>query len=246
MGTSGSKGAAGASSANARTASAKPQLAIFDLDHTLLDGDSDVLWCNLLIREGVLDGAVFGPRNAQIEAGYKAGTIGAREFCEFFVGTLAGRSAAQWLPLRSRYFENEVLPRLAAQGIAQVAQHRAAGHALVLSTATNRYLTEATAQHLGFEHLIATECEVAADGRFSGRTQGVLNMKEGKPQRLKQWLALRGESLSQWHSVLYSDSINDQPLLEAVNEPIVCNPDARLAVLAAQRGWAVRHWFMRD
>jgi HAD superfamily hydrolase (TIGR01490 family) len=231
--------------ANFETAQAKPCLAIFDLDHTLLDGDSDVLWCDFLIREGVLDGAVFGPRNAQIEAGYKAGSISAREFCEFFVGTLAGRSAAEWLPLRARYFHSEVLPRLAAKGIAQVEQHRAAGHTLVLSTATNRYLTEATAQHLGFEHLIATECEVAADGRFSGRTDGVLNMKEGKPQRLDQWLALRGESLGQWHSLLYSDSINDQPLLETVNEPIVCNPDARLAVLAAQRGWVVNNWFSR-
>jgi HAD superfamily hydrolase (TIGR01490 family) len=218
-------------------------LTIFDLDHTLLDGDSDVLWCDFLIREGVLDAAVFGRRNAEVEAGYKAGTISAREFCEFYVGTLAGRSPQQWLPLRERYFEREVLPRIAPKGMALVEQHRRDGDTLVLSTATNRYLSEATAQHLGFVHLIATECELDADGRFSGRTEGTLNMKEGKPQRLAAWLAARGEQASQWRSRLYSDSINDLPLLQAVDEPVVANPDARLAAVAAQRGWPVVQLF---
>lgn len=213
-------------------------LALFDLDHTLLSGDSDVLWCSFLVAEGVLERGSFEARNADMEARYRAGAVGAAEFSSFYVATLAGRSAAQWAPLRARWLQREVLPRIPAAARALVQRHRQAGDLCVLTTATNRFLTEPTAEHLGFEHLIATDCERGADGCFTGRPAGVLNMREGKVARLQAWLADRGETLQDFaDSVAYSDSINDLPLLSAVRRPVAVDPDARLAAEAASRGW---------
>ena len=101
-----------------------PTLALFDLDHTLLDGDSDVLWCEYLMDRGVLDRAVFEPRNRAIEAGYKAGTVGVLEFCGFYVGTPAGRTPAQWQPLREDFLHERIVPRLLAAGRACIEAHR--------------------------------------------------------------------------------------------------------------------------
>ncbi|MFO1329517.1 MAG: HAD-IB family hydrolase [Rubrivivax sp.] len=213
------------------------RLAVFDLDHTLLDGDSDVLWCEFLMDEGLLERASFEPRNAAMESGYRNGTVTVQAFCDFYVGTLAGRTPAQWEPLRQRFSRERVQPRLHAGTAALLQQHRQRGDLLVLSTATNRYITEPTAAALGFEHLIATECELDAQGRFSGRTQGEPNMRDGKVGRLHRWLAARGLSLDALHSLFYSDSMNDLPLLEQVREPVVTHGDERLLALARERGW---------
>jgi HAD superfamily hydrolase (TIGR01490 family) len=217
-------------------------LALFDLDHTLLSGDSDVLWCDWLMREGMLDRASFEPRNAAMEAGYKAGTVSVAEFCGFYVGTLAGRSLAQWEPLRQRFLAEEIAPRIPAPAHAQVRQHQAAGHTVVLTTATNRVITELTARHLGIAHLIATECEVDAEGCFTGRVAGTPNMREGKVTRLHAWLSEQGTALSALDSVAYSDSMNDAPLLSATRRAVAVDPDPRLATLAAERGWTVLRW----
>jgi HAD superfamily hydrolase (TIGR01490 family) len=225
------------------TASSRPTLAVFDLDHTLIAGDSDVLWCEFLIAEGVLDRASFEPRNRAIESGYKAGTVGVLEFCEFFVGMLTGRTPAQWAPLRERFMAACIEPRVLSKGLAAIQAHRDAGHTLVMSSATNRFLCELSAELMGFEHLIATECDVDAQGRFSGRVAGEPNMREGKVSRLEAWLAAQGRPpLAVHHSVFYSDSANDLPLLMKVDEPVAVNPDARLAAEAAARGFALRDW----
>ena len=218
------------------------KLAVFDLDHTLLDGDSDVLWCDFLMDRGLLDRAVFEPRNLAMAADYKAGSVSAQEFCEFYVGTLAGRSAAEWQAWRAEFLVRCVRPRLVAAGRACIDAHRRAGDLLVLSTATNRFITELTAAELGFEHLLATECDVGADGRFSGAVQGTLNMREGKVVRLREWLAARALDLDHLDSVFYSDSINDLPLLMAVRRAVAVDPDPRLAREAEQRGWPVLRW----
>jgi HAD superfamily hydrolase (TIGR01490 family) len=214
-----------------------PRLVLFDLDHTLLEGDSDVLWCEFLMQEGLLDRATFEPRNRDMEARYKAGTVGTREFSEFYVGTLAGRTAEQWEPWRRRFLREVIAPRLSAAARALVRQHLEAGAVVVLTTATNRFITELTAVELGIEHLIATECERGAEGRFSGCTAGTLNMREGKVERLHAWLAARGSTLAQHESHAYSDSMNDLPLLQAVQHPVVVHADARLAAHAAAQGW---------
>jgi HAD superfamily hydrolase (TIGR01490 family) len=210
-------------------------LTLFDLDHTLLDGDSDVLWCAFLIAEGILD-AGFAQRNAEIEAQYKAGTVDPVVFADFYVATLAGKTPQQWEPLRQKFLSDEIVPRIPAAARELVDRHRDAGDLVVMTTATNRFITELTAMHFQIEHLIATEPELI-DGKFSGATTGVLNMRGGKLARLHDWLRDRGNALSQFVSTGYSDSINDLPLLEAVNRAVVINADPKLTPIAAQRGW---------
>jgi HAD superfamily hydrolase (TIGR01490 family) len=219
-----------------------PTFAFFDLDHTLLTGDSDVLWCDWLMRLGLLDRASFEPLNAAMEAGYKAGTVSVQAFSSFYVGTLAGRTPAQWAPLRQRFLDEEIVPRIPQAARAQVRQHQTAGHIVVLTTATNRVITELTAQHLEIEHLIATECELGTDGAYTGRVLGLPNMREGKVTHLRAWLDARGLELETIDSTGYSDSMNDAPLLGSVRRAVAVDPDERLATLAAERGWEVLRW----
>jgi HAD superfamily hydrolase (TIGR01490 family) len=214
-------------------------LTLFDLDHTLLDGDSDMLWCDFLMQRGELDRAAFEPRNQRMEREYRAGTVSPQAFCEFYVSTLAGRSRDQWEPLRREFLDTVVAPRLNSAAHALVERHRSAGELVVLTTATNRFITELTAAHLGLPHLIATECELGADGCFTGRVAGTLNMREGKVARLHEWLAAQRIDLRDCETTFYSDSINDLPLLLAVRKPMAVNPDMRLAAEAAERGWPV-------
>lgn len=216
----------------------KPRLTLFDLDHTLLAGDSDVLWCEFLMDRGVLDRAEFATRNADMEARYRAGTVGAQEFAHFYIGTLGGRMPAEWDAARRDFLARYVLPRIPASALELVRTHAAAGDLVVMTTATNRFITELTAQHFGIDHLLATEAEIA-DGRFTGRSCGTLNMRAGKVERLHEWLAAREAGLEAFRSTAYSDSINDLPLLEAVDDPVAVDPDPRLAAIARERGWRV-------
>jgi HAD superfamily hydrolase (TIGR01490 family) len=226
-----------------RHAGDKPVLAIFDLDHTLLAGDSDVLWCEFLMTEDRLERAAFESRTRAIEAGYRAGSVGVAEFCEFFLGTLAGYTPAHWVPWRERFLCDWIEPRLRPRGLETLEAHRAAGHRLIMSTATSRFLSERTAQVLRLEHLIATESGFDEQGRFDGRVSGEPNMREGKVARLHAWLAQQGwPELAQHHSIFYSDSMNDLPLLSAVDEPIVVDADDRLRAIARERRWAERGW----
>ncbi len=211
-------------------------LILFDLDHTLLLGDSDVLWCDFLMDEGILARDSFAQRSADIEARYKAGTVDAAEFAHFYLSTLAGRTPQEWEPWRRRFLHEQVIPRIPQASLELVRHHRSRGDRVVLTTATNRFLTTRTADHLGIADVIATEPELV-DGRFSGGSTGVLNMRAGKVTRLHAWLQDRGERLDQFHSTGYSDSINDLPLLEAVDHPVAVNADAKLAAVARQRGW---------
>jgi HAD superfamily hydrolase (TIGR01490 family) len=216
----------------------KPRLTLFDLDHTLLSGDSDVLWCDFLMDKGLLDRTVFAVRNADMEARYKAGTVGVQEFANFYVGTLVDKSPADWEESRREFLAAQVVPRIPEAAVQLVRNHLEAGNLVVMTTATNRFITELTAAHFGIDHLLATEPEIVG-GIFTGRTTGTLNMRQGKVERLHHWLATRGESLDRFHSTAYSDSINDLALLEAVDEPVVVDPDPRLDVIARERGWRV-------
>ena len=215
------------------------RLAVFDLDHTLLSGDSDVLWCDFLLVRGELDRAAFAARNDEVELAYRAGAITAQAFTEFYLSTLAGRALAALTSLREVFMRERIVPRIPASARALVETHRRAGDLLVLSTATNRFLVELTASELGFEHLIATEPELEG-GIFTGRTVGLLNMREGKPVRLGDWLAGSGRPATMLaDATAYSDSINDLPLLQAVGRPVAVDPDAKLLVHARANGWRV-------
>jgi HAD superfamily hydrolase (TIGR01490 family) len=217
------------------------RLALFDLDHTLLSGDSDMLWCDFLVDEGLLDES-FRERNADLVRRYTAGTVTPAEFCNFYASTLAGRDATFWQPWRERLLVERVQPRISADARTLLQRHREAGDTLVLTTATNRVITELVARDLGVDHHIATEVEVV-DGRFTGRTRGVVNMRTGKVERLRAWLAEHGldESILK-QATFYSDSINDLPLLSVVGHPVVVDPDVRLHSAALRHGWKVLHF----
>ena len=214
------------------------KLTLFDLDHTLLSGDSDVLWCDFLIEQGVLERQSFAVRNADMEARYKAGTVGLDEFANFYVGTLAGRTPLDWEPLRQTFLVTTILPRIGRPALDLVNRHLDAGDLVVMTTATNRFITELTAIYFGIEHLIATEPQLQ-DGKFTGRTSGTLNMREGKVTRLHSWLSGCGHRFKDFDSTAYSDSINDLPLLQAVKRAIAVNPDMQLREKAQARGWKV-------
>ncbi|MEP7157551.1 MAG: HAD family hydrolase [Betaproteobacteria bacterium] len=221
------------------TGSASPpkRLALFDLDNTLLTGDTDVLWCDFLIAEGRLDRAIFAAANADMERRYRAGTATAHEFCEFYVSLLKGIALADGEILRRKFLEEDIRPRLSDDARKLVEMHRAQGDELILTTATNRFTTELTSRELGIENLIAIEIEIV-DEVFTGKALGVLNMREGKVTRLTQWLDERGwpQSLMA-EATFYSDSINDLPLLSCVNFPVAVDPDMKLAKEVAVRGW---------
>ena len=213
------------------------KLALFDLDHTLLSGDSDVLWCEFLMQQGVLDRAEFEPRNADMARRYADASVSVQDFCDFYVGTLAGRSPAEWQPLCDQFLNEVVAPRIPPSAHALVDEHRQQGHTLVLTTATNRVITGMTATFLGFGNLIATE--VALEGGVcTGRTTGTLNMREGKVVRLRAWLTEQDLPPALLEAAtLYSDSSNDLPLFGAVGEPVVVDGDARLLARARAAGW---------
>ena len=215
-------------------------LALFDLDNTLLTGDSEVLWVEDLLAQGLLD-AGLAARNAEMDRRYHAGKAEPAEFCEFYAATFAGRTPQDWAPVRAGFMADVIRPRIPPAAHELVQQHRARGDLLVLTSATSRFLVELTAQALGFEHLIATELAQHGDGRFTGHTQGTLNMREGKVVRLHDWLAARGEVPEAMlaGAFFYSDSINDLPLLLAVGQPVVVDPDPRLSLEAQARQWPV-------
>ena len=213
------------------------RLALFDLDNTLLTGDTDVLWCNFLIACGRLNSETFAAANTDMEKRYQAGNATAAEFCAFYVSLLKGITLADGEVLRQRFFEACIRPRISDDARALVEKHRARGDVLILTTATNRFTTELTARDLGFEHLIAIEIEMV-DDVFTGKTVGVLNMREGKVERLMEWIEGRDWDVSLVReATFYSDSINDLPLLSAVANPVAVDPDARLAPMAKGLGW---------
>lgn len=226
-----------------RTMPPHAPLALFDLDHTLLLGDGDDLWCRFLLRHGLAD-AGLQAQNEAMGADYRAGRVGVDQFSAFYAGLLAGRSPAEWAPWQARFLAEEISPRLPASAHALVQRHRDAGHCLVLTTASNRVIAERTAAALGFEHLLATELEQAPDGRYTGQVQGTANMRGGKLVRLRAWMAGLGLDEGGCASALvgawfYSDSINDLPLLSAVGKPVAVNADAMLLAMARERGWGV-------
>jgi HAD superfamily hydrolase (TIGR01490 family) len=214
------------------------RLALFDLDHTLLSADSDSLWCEFLVDQGLLNTG-FLARSEEIAARYSAGTVIPDEYFGFFAGTLAGYDAAALLPLRKRFLTDRIRPRIPEDARALLQRHRDAGDTLVLTTATNRVISELTAEDLGVDHYICTELE-QSNGRFTGRTAGVVNMRAGKVERMHQWLADLGlpERLLA-EATFYSDSINDLALLSAVRRPVVVDPDPRLESTAHLRHWKI-------
>jgi HAD superfamily hydrolase (TIGR01490 family) len=214
------------------------RLALFDLDHTLLSGDSDMLWCDFLVGLGLLEEG-FTERNRRMASAYTAGVVTPADYCNFYAGTLAGHGEAHWAPIRERFLTEVIHPRIPDDARALLQRHRDLGHTLVLTTATNRVVSALTAVDLGVDHYLATDVEMA-DGRFTGRTRGMLNMRTGKVERLRAWLQEQGEAETVLRqATFYTDSINDLPLLSVVRQPVVVDPDPRLEATALRKGWQV-------
>lgn len=214
-------------------------LALFDLDHTLLPHDSDERWVEFLFEEGVLDRRSFEASNRDLVERYQRGEAGALEFTEFYLSTLTPFTRDELAQRHKVFMDRKILPVISQAARRLIASHRDAGHLVVLTTATSRFLTAPIAEELGFQHLIATEPEYV-DGRYTGRVVGTPNMREGKVERLVAWLAERGLKLSDFReSWFYSDSQNDLPLLSHVTHPVAVNADPVLAAHARHKGWPV-------
>jgi HAD superfamily hydrolase (TIGR01490 family) len=212
-------------------------LALFDLDNTLLAGDSDFEWAQFLIDRGVLDREVYETRNQAFYDQYKAGTLDIREFLDFQLKPLSRHPRPVLDVWHAEYMTERILPMIRDSARALVDKHR--GEVRVIITATNSFVTAPIARAFGIEHLIATEPEVR-DGAFTGGVSGTPCFREGKVERLEAWLAERRESIkSVLKSTFYSDSHNDLPLLERVGHPVAVDPDAALRAHAEARGWPV-------
>jgi HAD superfamily hydrolase (TIGR01490 family) len=212
------------------------RLALFDLDNTLITGDSDHLWGEYLAERGVVDGDHYRAENDRFLAEYQAGSLDIREFLRFSLRVLAERDDAELQRLRAGFIEDKIVPIVARGTPALLDRHRAAGDHLMIITATNSFVTGPIARLLGVHSLIATEPEWR-DGGYTGDVQGTPCFREGKVQRLQHWLGENGAGLA--GSAFYSDSHNDLPLLEQVERPCAVDPDAVLAATARERGWPV-------
>lgn len=213
------------------------RLALFDLDNTLLAGDSDFEWAQFLIEKGVLDRELYEAKNQTFYDQYKSGTLDIHEFLDFQLKPLAHHPRAQLDAWHDEYMRTRIVPMVAKGAPALLARH--AGDTRVIVTATNSFVTAPIAHYLGVEHLIATEPEQVG-GEFTGKVSGLPSFKDGKVTRLEQWLTGQGENLATvTESWFYSDSLNDLPLLARVRHPVAVDPDATLLAHAQAAGWPV-------
>lgn len=215
------------------------RLALFDLDNTLLAGDSDFEWAQFLIEQGVLDREVYAARNADFYEQYKAGSLDIHAFLDFQLKPLSRHRRAVLDDWHVQYMREKIMPMMTRKSRELVAQHREKGDVMAIVTATNSFVAGPIAQAYGVENLIATEPEIDG-GEFTGRVMGTPSFREGKITRLNAWLAQRQQTLADFSaSYFYSDSLNDVPLLEIVTHPVAVDPDAYLSKSARERGWPV-------
>jgi HAD superfamily hydrolase (TIGR01490 family) len=215
------------------------RLALFDLDNTLLAGDSDYEWGQFLVDRGVLDREAYEAQNLAYYEQYAAGTLDIHEYLGFALRPLAAHEPAELALWHGEFMRARILPMIGEPARALVRGHLDAGDLCAIVTATNSFVTAPIAREFGVAHLLATEPE-ARGGRFTGRLAGTPCFREGKVARLEEWLAGRGQRVSDFtQSSCYSDSHNDLPLLERVSRPVAVDPDAQLAALARSRGWEV-------
>ena len=215
------------------------KLALFDLDNTLLSGDSDFEWAQFLIAQGVLEREVYEARNLAFYQQYKDGTLDIQAFLDFQLKPLARHPRVQLDAWHAQFMQSRILPMIGDPARALLQQHRDAGHTLAIVTATNSFVTAPIALEFGVAHLIATEPE-QIKGEYTGKVMGLPCFREGKVQRLEAWLALQGVARTDIErSWFYSDSHNDLFLMEWVSDPVAVDPDAALTQVAQTREWPI-------
>lgn len=216
------------------------RLALFDLDGTLLQTDSDHAFGEFMVRLGWAEGDAFRRRNDEFYAQYLAERLDIDAYIHFATASWRDRDPAELAAARERFNHEVVLPAIHAPARALVQQHQHAGDEVAIVTATNEFITRPIAQLFGVDQLIATELQRDAGGRVTGAVRGVPAYREGKVTRVRQWLAGRGLTCADFERItFYSDSTNDLPLLERVSHPVATNPAPALERIALERGWPI-------
>jgi len=211
-------------------------LALFDLDNTLLAGDSDYLWGCFLSEKGLVDKALYEQANLRFYEQYKQGTLDIHEFLNFALTPLAENDFHHLQDFHAEFMDMSIRKIMTETGQDRINQHREHGDTIVIITATNSFVTGPIAKAFGVDHLIATEPEIV-DGQYTGKVAGTPCFQHGKITKLNEWLEQTGKNLE--GSYFYSDSHNDLPLLEQVTYPIAVDPDEQLKAIAQERGWKI-------
>jgi len=211
-------------------------LALFDLDNTLLAGDSDHLWGCFLVENGAVDRDDYERENDRFYEDYKTGRLDIYEWLRFQLAPLARLEPGRLYALRRRFLDEWIRPIILPRGLELIEKHRESGHTPVIITATNSFITEPITEIIGVEHLLATRPEMR-DGRYTGRPDGTPCYREGKISHLDKWLEDRGGTME--GSWFYSDSHNDIALMERVSHPVAVDPDDTLLKHAEKEGWQV-------
>lgn len=211
-------------------------LAIFDLDHTLLNGDSDYLWGQFLTQHGHVDASTYEKENQRFYDEYVAGTLDIFEFLEFSLAPLSQMEMSELNQLHDQFMDECIRPIITNKSRALIKKHQDAADTLLIITATNLFITGPIAKELGIDNILATDPEMI-NNRYTGKVAGTPCFREGKVERLKDWLKLNGSNLAD--SCFYSDSHNDLPLLEMVTRPVAVDPDDTLRSHAEMKGWEI-------
>ncbi len=219
-------------------------LCLFDLDDTLLPLDSDHAWGNFMIGLGWVNEAEFRRRNDEFFAQYQAGQLNIHDYIAFASTPLRARSAAELSAAHAQFMAQVITPQIKPQARALVAKHQAQGDLVALVTATNDFVTAPIAAAFGIAHLLAVRLQRDAGGNMTGRIEGTPSYREGKVLRVGEWLAEQGAVWQDFSCIsVYSDSLNDLPLLEAATDPVATNPSAALENLARERQWRILKLF---
>jgi HAD superfamily hydrolase (TIGR01490 family) len=215
------------------------KLALFDLDNTLLAGDSDFEWAQFLISKGVLDAEVHEAKNLEFFENYKAGTLDIHAFLEFQLAPLARHKRTELDCWHAEFMQTRIQPMIGGPARALVNKHLAADDLCAVVTATNSFVTGPIARSFGIPHLIGT-IPAQEDGHFLGTPRGVPSFREGKITRVESWLEASGLWWGSFEAIyFYSDSLNDLPLLERVSHPVAVDPDPTLHAHATAQNWPI-------
>ncbi len=219
------------------------KLALFDLDHTLLPIDSDQSWGEFTVRLGWHERDAFIQRNDQFYADYQAGTLDIHEYVRFASQAFCQRGPEVAARAHAQFMREVITPAIRPEALALVQKHKDAGERVIIITATNEFVTRPIAKAFGVDELIALELVRDADGWFTNEISGVPTLREGKVQRLQQWLTCKGLDWADVETTFYSDSRNDLPLLERVTHPVATNPDNTLRAIALDKAWPILELF---
>lgn len=215
------------------------RLALFDLDHTLLAGDSDHAWGEFLIGKRLVDRTAHRAENDHHYAAYRAGKLNIQEYVAFALGPVKDMSMPKRQALHAAFMRDSIIPIILPKARALVRQHQEQEDCCIIITATNNFIAAPIAEQFRIKHLLATELE-ETNGQFTGNIQGIPCFREGKVTRIKQWLSQQKKPYRLDQAVFYTDSINDLPLLRSVGYPVAIDPDPELKKEAKLRGWPIK------